>query len=104
MIEHILLRPREPDQEQGRHSTLNRWQAYASLAKPRLKDPYSTQLTFIFPDWIDRFKLLDFKGFIKQTLREETPAHLNVSILWLEKTEMKTFETAYKAWLESLIN
>jgi len=94
MIEHILLRPREPDQKQGK--------AYPLLAKPRQKDPYSTQLSFIFPDWIDRFKPLGFKYFIEQTLREETPAHLKASILWLKQPEMDAFETAFKAWLESL--
>ena len=102
MIEHILLRPREADQRQGLYSTLNRWQAYALLAKPRQRDPYSAQLTFIFPDWIDWFNLPDFKYFIEQTLREETPAHLNVSIQWLKQAEMATFETAFKDWLESL--
>jgi hypothetical protein len=104
MIEQILLRPREADQRQGFYSTLNRWQAYALLAKPRQKDPYSAQLTFIFPDWIDRFNLPDFKHLIEQTLREETPAHLNVSIQWLKQAEMEAFETAFKDWLESLRN
>ena len=104
MIEHILLRPREADQRQGLYSTLNRWQAYALLAKPRQKDPYSAQLTFIFPDWIDRFNLPNFKYFIEQTMREETPAHLNVSVLWLKRAEMAAFETAFKDWLESLRN
>jgi hypothetical protein len=102
MIEHILLRPREADQRQGLYSTLNRWQAYALLAKPRQNDPYSAQLTFIFPDWIDRFNLPDFKYFIEQTLREETPSHLNVSIQWLKQAEIAAFETAFKDWLESL--
>ena len=103
MVENILLRPRDADEKQGLFATINRWQAYALLAKPWQKDPYSAQLSFIFPNWIERFKLVDFKYFIEQTLREETPAHLSISIHWLDQTQMSAFESAFKAWLESLI-
>jgi len=103
MVEHILLRPRDADKEQGKDAKINRWQAYALLAKPRQKDPYSAQLSFIFPDWIERFKLDDFKYFIEHTLRKETPAHLSISIHWLDQAQMSAFESAFKAWLESLI-
>ena len=103
MVENILLRPRDADEKQGLFATINRWQAYALLAKPRQKDPYSAQLSFIFPNWIERFKLVDFEYFIEQTLREETPAHLSISIHWLDQPHMSAFESAFKAWLESLI-
>ena len=90
LVEHILLRPMEGDKQQ---------QA-PLLADPRLKDPYSLQLSFVFPDWPERFQKAGFRPFIEQTVREETPAHLISSIHWLDEPAMTAFETAYKDWLD----
>jgi hypothetical protein len=76
------------------------WQSGALLAPPvggwrQRHDPFSQRLCFVFPAWIERLDRL----FVEQVVREETPAHLNVQLLWLDKTELRAFEIAYKAWL-----
>jgi hypothetical protein len=68
------------------------------------KDPYSLQLTFVFPDWLPRFKDDAFKAFIENTIREETPVHLTVYIRSLNRTDMQQFESAYAVFLDQLSN
>jgi hypothetical protein len=66
------------------------------------KDPYSLQLTFIFPDWPARFQNKDFRAFIENTVREQTPVHLTVYIQWLNKEDMGVFERSYQSFVEKL--
>lgn len=90
VVEHILLRPLADDLQQQ----------VPIVADPRLKDPYSLQISFVFPDWSPRFKNSDFRAFIERTVREETPAHLILNIHWLGQSAMTAFETAYQDWLD----
>jgi len=69
--------------------------------KSMVKDPYSFQLTFVFPDDNERFAG-NFREFIETTIREETPAHLTVYIQWMNRTELKRFEDAYWLFLNRL--
>ena len=102
-LEHILLRPSPLDKTQAAQTGAISWQT-AYMAQPDNKDPYTHQLSFIFPDWIERFKRPDFRGLIEKTLREETPAHLHIVINWLTQAEMAAFEAAQKSWLETSIS
>lgn len=92
VVEHLLLRPMEDDKEQ---------QA-PLLAEARHKDPYSLQLSFVFPNWPRRFQdpTSEFRQFVEKTVREETPAHLTVYIHWLDKAAMTSFVAAYKDWVD----
>jgi hypothetical protein len=74
----------------------------ANVLETLRKDPYSLQLTFIFPDWPTRFQNTDFRSFIENTVREQTPVHLTVYIQWLNKADMTVFESAYKNFVEKL--
>jgi hypothetical protein len=89
VVEHLLLRPMADDKEQ---------QA-PLLANARHKDPYSLQLTFVFPSWPRRFQNSEFRQFVEKTVREETPAHLTVYVQWLDKDSMTAFVEAYKDWV-----
>ena len=102
ILEHILLRPRVADQDQNTQPSATAWQS-AFLAQPVNQDPYSHQISFIFPDWIERFTRAGFRTLIEKTLREETPAHLRIYIHWLNPAAMLTFETALKTSLEAAI-
>jgi hypothetical protein len=104
LVEHILLRPRSPDEAQGKDATVNGWQAYATLAKPLQDDPFSAQLTFVFPGWINRFADKgDNRSLIARLVREETPAHLKIRLCWLEiQNDMAAFEAAFRQMLEGL--
>lgn len=102
-LEHILLRPRLFDKSASSTSTGVTWQP-AFMAQPESSDPYSHQLSFIFPDWIARFMRPDFRQFIERTLREETPAHLHITIHWLTVDEMLVFEQAQQIWQDTSIS
>ena len=102
MIEHLLLRPRQADKDQWTQDEGVPWQAPVFLAHPVRPDPYSAQLSFVFPAWITRFKDESFQAFVWKTLREETPAHLGIHLHWLHLPEMRAFEAAYRDWLDSL--
>jgi hypothetical protein len=103
MLEHILLRPRAADGEQFKQGNSGtNWQAGAFLAKSNRRDPYSHQISFVFPDWTTRSENTGFKSLIEKTLREETPAHIRVHIHWLDEQRMMDFRSVYKAWLENM--
>ncbi|MES2554633.1 MAG: hypothetical protein V4604_00705 [Bacteroidota bacterium] len=79
------------------------------ISSSQKKDPYSLQLTYVFPNWQDRFKSEEkddnnFREFIERVVREETPVHLTVYVRWLNKEEMTVFETTYYQFLEQLRN
>ncbi len=79
------------------------------ISASQKKDPYSLQLTYVFPNWQDRFKSEEkddnnFREFIERVIREETPVHLTVYVRWLNREEMALFETTYYQFLEQLRN
>ena len=79
LLEHIMLRTN--DTLSGTH------------------DPYSFMMTLVFPSWPARFQRAEFKNLIHEFVMLESPAHIFVNILWLDLTEMETFEKAYKEWM-----
>lgn len=68
------------------------------------QDPYSLQLSFVFPGWIGRFTQPTYRQFIEKIIRRETPAHLTVYTLWMEQDRFAAFETSYQQFLEQLPN
>lgn len=92
LVEHILLRPVAEDTTQ----------LFPILVDPKLKDPYSLQLSLVLPSWPGRFQNQDFRTFAEVTIREETPAHIFAHIHWLDQSAMQVFENAYYDWLEKL--
>lgn len=85
IVEHILLRPMKED----------RGQQIPILSNANAKDPYSLQLSFVFPE-----KIRNREAFIVQTVREETPAHLTPYVHWLDEVSMARFKAAYEGWLD----
>jgi hypothetical protein len=90
LVEHILLRPMSGDLEQQ----------LPILAGSRSRDPYSLQLSFVLPGWPPRLQHPGFKAFVERLIRAETPAHLTLTIHWLDREAMTGFETAYHDWLD----
>lgn len=64
-----------------------------------ITDPYSLQLTFLFPNWMARYESENFRAFVENTVREETPAHLTVYLQWLSKPAMQQADQAYQQFL-----
>ena len=90
LLEHILLRPLPGDV----------YQSGPLFRDAQVRDPYSLQISLVFPGWIKRYRDPNFRQFVEQTVVDETPAHLSARVLWKEEEEMKAFELAYSAWLE----
>ena len=58
----------------------------AKWVRTRLyQEPYSLQLSFVLPDWPARFRDTSFREFIEQSIRRETPAHIQPYIHWLSR-------------------
>ncbi|WP_130734451.1 hypothetical protein [Flavobacterium sp. J27] len=67
-------------------------------------DPYSLQLTFFFPKWMERYQNTSFRKFVEQTVREETPAHITTYIKWFDVKEMQDFDKNFHAFLGRINN
>lgn len=68
------------------------------------QDPYSFQLSFIFPNWLPRFQDASFKQLMYNVINTELPAHITPYYYWLNQAEMREFETAYNHWLNTAMN
>ena len=78
-------------------------QDFPLLADVHTRDPYSLQLSFVFPKAGRLATESDsFRLHAERTVREETPAHLTPYILWLDKLPMDAFRDAYRNWLVKL--
>ena len=62
-------------------------------------DPYSDRLTIVLPAYTGRFRDMDFRRFVEETLRQETPAHILPRICWVNSDDMAIIEKAYRDWL-----
>lgn len=101
LLEHILLRPAADDIFQNSPILLLPFNG--DDQRPPQKDPYSLQLSFVFPDWLNRFEKNDsYWQFLLKTIREQTPAHLKVYVHRLDKKKMASFEEAMRDWLTQL--
>lgn len=89
MLEHILLRPSKGDLEQQ-----------SEFLTSANADPYSLQLSFVFPGWARRFVTEEFRKLATRIIREETPAHIFINIHWLDKVKMAAFEEFFKQWIK----
>lgn len=96
-ISEITENSFEIEQAFEENETGGRWTSTDALG-----DLYSLQLTFVFPDWAERYQEGNFKTFVENMVREETPAHLSIYVQWLRKPEMQRFDQAYHQFLSTL--
>lgn len=91
LVEHILLRPMEGDEQQ----------MLPLLSAAGSKDPYSLQVSFVFPAVTDRMSRPDapYRLLIERTVREETPAHITPYVHWLSEGAWQKFQPAFQAWI-----
>jgi hypothetical protein len=91
VIEHILLRPISADSNE---------QNPPLIMDPDNRDPYSLRLTVVYGLSSERSNdaIKTFKCFAEQTVREVTPAHLKVFVVWLDPDPASAFDTVYQDW------
>lgn len=87
----------EIEQAFATEETGGRWRPTQGIG-----DVYSLQLTFVFPDWASRYQDGNFKHFVENMVREETPAHLTIYVQWLDKPQMQRFDQAFQGYLTEL--
>lgn len=62
------------------------------------QDPYSFIATAVLPAWPQRFRSQENKELVERLLRQETPAHVLLRVLWLTPQEFCVFETTFRDW------
>ncbi|NBC09721.1 MAG: hypothetical protein GVY26_21220 [Bacteroidetes bacterium] len=95
LLEHILLRPNDQEDELLSLS-LGCNPQYLS------PDPYSNWLTVVLPNWPRKMKDDGFKQHLQQLIRQELPAEMMARFCWLDKEQMRSFEERYRVWLEEM--
>ncbi|MDZ8082824.1 MAG: hypothetical protein RMX35_27640 [Nostoc sp. DcaGUA01] len=68
----------------------------------RSRDPYSFQLSFVFPNW--QFQNENFRKLIYNIISAEIPAHITPYYHWLDKSKMQNFERSYTHWLNTIVD
>ena len=66
------------------------------------EDFFNFRMTIVFPSWPARFQDKSFRELAEAMFREECPAHIKVSFLWLSLSQMKIFDERYFNWLETV--
>ncbi len=110
LFEHILFRPDRDDQDAKDKFIKICLDSDCKQCKPA--DPYSLQLTFVFPGWTRRFSNLYFREYAENLIRREVPAHILCRICWIgniaeneegeettKRRQMSQLEELYKKWL-----
>lgn len=79
-------------------------------------DPFSYQITIVFPGWTSRFSNIDFRNYMEALIRRELPAHILPKICWIghmegmqdhkegEPAPPNDMETLQKSWKKFLIS
>lgn len=62
-------------------------------------DPYSHRLHLVLPAYAGRLQNMEFRRFVEETLRAETPAHLLPKVCWVDAEHMAGLQTAYREWI-----
>ncbi|RPD38914.1 hypothetical protein [Chitinophaga barathri] len=112
MAEHLLLAPKDLPITQ--------------LVIPEVKDPYSFQVTFVFPSGYaqnfsggprelsrpEKYRDPEFRKHSEQQVRKSCPSHILPRVLWVDRElpaapanspGFGNFETRYRAWQEAWI-
>jgi hypothetical protein len=66
------------------------------------EDFFNFRMTIVFPSWPARFQDKSFRELAEAMFREECPAHIKVSFLWLSLSQMKVFDEPYFNWLQAV--
>lgn len=102
IIEHLLLRPRlihrdkllpvyQVEDDQGN-----------SICCPGNNDPYSFIVSIVLPSWPARFRNLDFRRYVEERVRLETPAHIFPRICWVTRETMTALDQSLSAWKSAM--
>ncbi|MCE7991884.1 MAG: hypothetical protein HEP71_07885 [Roseivirga sp.] len=102
IIEHMLLRPKL----MNRDKLLPVYQITDDhgndICCPGNADPYSFIISVVLPSWPARFRNLDFRRYVEERIRLETPAHVFPKICWVTKETMTRLDDALSSWQSAM--
>ena len=101
VLEHLLLRPKV----KGLDKTLPVTEATSpgeSTCNGCNHSPYSFNISVVLPSWPKRFRNIDFRNYVEEKIRMETPAHIYARICWVGHEHMGDFENKLNAWKTAL--
>lgn len=103
MVEHLLLAPLPVDDLPPGELE---YQQIPFLVHAASRDPFSLQVSFVFPK--DGGRLAEAPGttnelrlLVEHTVREETPAHVIPYVHWLDAAEWQSFQVAHAEWVDA---
>lgn len=71
-----------------------------SSEKELLSDPYSMYITAVLPGWLNCSMDVQFRNFVENIIREETPAHVMLRICWTDPYQMMKLEEYYDEYMQ----
>ncbi|MCI5137148.1 MAG: hypothetical protein D3922_01740, partial [Candidatus Electrothrix sp. AR1] len=96
IVEHILLRPQSADE------SLHPLCSDEKEQDSEKKDYYSFRMTVVMPGCGAPYNTnVAMRNYAERVIREETPAHLFVNILWVKNDCFDAFEAAWHNWLKA---
>lgn len=95
LVENILLRP-DPMHPEDPFLPICTIEQQTSCSD---FDPYSYRVHIILPAENGRFRNMQFRQFMEEVIREETPAHILPKICWISKEDMAMLEDVYRDWI-----
>ena len=101
IIEHILLRPFKELNDK----TVPEFDNVNNLISV-ISDPYSCQISFIFPIDIEPFKQLYLNNntkAIEEIINREIPVHLSAYYHWFDEKKIATFNKLYNEWSSKIV-
>jgi hypothetical protein len=66
-------------------------------------DPWSLQVTYVFPAFDPRYKDGYHREYVSQILRQETPAHIAIHVLWLDNMDFAALTFHYCHWRQAYL-
>ncbi len=62
-------------------------------------DPYSYRIHVILPAYRERFRNMNFRRFVEEVIREETPAHILPKVCLISQENMTELDGLYRDWI-----
>lgn len=61
-------------------------------------DPYSFTASIALPGWLPIYEDIQYRDYLEQLIRRETPTTTMLRICWIDEETMKAFEKALEEW------
>jgi hypothetical protein len=62
------------------------------------EDFFNLSVSVVLPNWSIRFSDKRFSSYVEELIEEWMPSHMHTNILWMDKSQMKSFQIKYHNW------